>query len=99
MKRLTAYLSGKVEAIKAKNREKKVESALNAATINFEEQRDDATLKIEDLTASLANCDSVTNVIQEISEQIDIKEEAERGIERVAKIREYFNEEVEVEEK
>ena len=99
MKRLTVYLSGKVGAIRVKNREKKIESALNAATINFEEQRDDATLKIEDLTASLANCDSVTNVIQKISEQIDIKEEAERGIERVTKIREYFNEEVEVEEK
>jgi hypothetical protein len=99
MKRLTAYLSGKVEAIRVKNREKKVDSALNAATINFEEQRDNATLKIGDLTASLADCESVTNVIQEISEQIDIKEEAERGIERVNKIREYFNEEVEVEEK
>ncbi len=37
MKRLTAYLTGKVEALKATNREKKVNSALNAAKINFEE--------------------------------------------------------------
>ena len=98
MKRLTAYLTGKVEAMKASNREKKVNSSLNAARINFEEQRDDATLKIEELTGSLANCESVTEVIQQISEQMDIKEEAERGIERINKIEAYFNEDVKTKE-
>lgn len=98
MKRLTACLKGKVASMKAANREKKVSSALNAAKINFEEQRDDATLRIDDLTASLAYCESVTEVIQKISEEMDKKEEAERGIERINKIEAYFNEEVETEE-
>lgn len=98
MKRLTAYLTGKVEALKATNREKKVNSALNAAKINFEEQRDDATLKIEELTASLADCESVNTVIQQISEQMDIREEAERGIERIEKITNYFNEDIKITE-
>lgn len=98
MKRLTAYLTGKVEALKATNREKKVNSALNAAKINFEEQRDDATLKIEELTSSLAECESVNDVIQKISEQMDIKEEAEKGIKRIESINSYFNEDIETTE-
>lgn len=98
MKRLTACLKGKVASMKAVNREKKVSSALNAAKINFEEQRDDATLRIDDLTASLAYCESVTEVIQKISEEMDKKEEAERGIERINKIEAYFNEDVKTEE-
>lgn len=98
MKRLTACLKGKVASMKAVNREKKVSSALNAAKINFEEQRDDATLRIDDLTASLAYCESVTEVIQQISEEMDKKEEAERGIERINKIEAYFNEDVKTEE-
>lgn len=98
MKRLTAYLKGKVASMKAVNREKKVSSVLNAAKINFEEQRDDATLKIDDLTASLADCESVTEVIQKISAEMDKKEEAERGIERINKIEAYFNEDVKTEE-
>lgn len=98
MKRLTACLKGKVASMKATNREKKVSSALNAAKINFEEQRDDATLKIDDLTASLADCESVTEVIQKISAEMDKKEEAERGIERINKIEAYFNEDVKTEE-
>lgn len=98
MKRLTAYLTGKVEALKATNREKKVNSSLNAAMINFEEQRDDAIMKIEELTASLATCESVTDVLQQISEQMDKKEEAERGIKRMEEIEDYFNEDIKVEE-
>lgn len=97
MKRLTACLTGKVEAMRASNREKKVNSALNAAKINFESDRDDATLKIEELTASLATCDSVNDVIQQISDQIGLKEEAEIGIERISKIEAYFNEEIKTE--
>lgn len=97
MKRLTAYLTGKVEALKATNREKKVKSSINAAKINFEEQRDDATLKIEELTESLATCESVTGVLQQISDQMEIREEAERGLKRMQDIEKYFNEDIKVE--
>lgn len=98
MKRLTAYLKGKVENIKAANREKRVASALNAATINFEEERDDAKMKIDELTESLADCDDVQKVISKISEQMDIISRAEKGLQRIKEISAYFNEEVEVKE-
>lgn len=98
MKRLTACLKGKVENIKASNREKRVASALNAATINFEEERDDAKMKIDELTESLADCDDVQKVISEISGQMDIISKAEKGLQRIKEISAYFNEEVEVKE-
>lgn len=96
MKRIEAFLKGKVADLKAENRKRKVYSSLNAAKINFEEQRDDASLKIDELVESLADCTSVNEVIQEISNQIEAKEEAERGIERIKNIEKYLNEEVEV---
>lgn len=96
MKRIEAFLKGKVADLKVENRMKKVTSSLNAAKINFEEQRDDASLKIDELVESLANCKSVNDTIQEISNHIEAKEEAERGIERIKNIENYLNEEVEV---
>lgn len=96
MKRIEAFLKGKVADLKAQNRMRKVTSSLNVARINFEEQRDDASLKIDELIESLADCTSVNEVIQEISNHIEAKEEAERGIERIAQIEKYLNEEIEV---
>lgn len=96
MKRLKAFLTGKVVAVKATNRENKIKSSLNASKVNFEEQRDDAILEIEKLTESLATCEKVESVLQAISEQMDIRDEAIRGIERVEEISNYFEEEIEV---
>lgn len=96
IERLKAFLTGKVEAVKATNREKRVKSALNASRINFEEQRDDAILEIDRLTESLATCEKVELVLQAISEQMDVRDEAIRGIKRVEEMENYFNEEIEV---
>lgn len=96
MERLKAFLRGKVTEIKVINREKRVKSALNASRINFEEQRDDAALEIERLTESLATCEKVDPVLQAISEQMDIRDEAIRGIKRVEEMENYFKEEIEI---
>nr|DAJ81336.1 MAG TPA: hypothetical protein [Caudoviricetes sp.] len=96
MERLKAFLAGKVAAVKATNRENRIKSALNASKVNFEEQRDDAALEIERLTESLATCEKVEPVLQAISEQMDIRDEAIRGIKRVEEMSNYFKEEIEV---
>lgn len=99
MKRLEVYLRNGVGVDRAKNKEKRVDTVLTVASLNFEDQRDKATLQIDKLSESLATCENINNIIQQISEQMDIREEAERGIERISQIRKYFNEDIEVAEK
>lgn len=98
MKRITAYLKGKIENIKCASREKRVYSALDAANINFEEKIADADAKIDKLLEEIGTTDNVQSVIQEISDCMDDKEEAQRGIKRLKDIKKFFDEEIETEE-
>lgn len=94
MKRITAYLKGKLEEIKCSSREKKVNSALEAARINFEEQISDADIKIDKLMREIGESDDIQSIIQEISDCMDDKEEAERGIKRLEEIKAFMYEEI-----
>lgn len=98
MKRITAYLKGKVEGIKCITREKRVNSALEAAKINFEEQIADADTKIDKLMNELGTTDDVQSIIQDISICMDDKENAQCGLKRIEEIRAFMNDDVEVEE-
>lgn len=98
MKKITAYLKGKIEKIKCASREKRVYSALDAANINFEEQIADADAKIDKLLEEIGTTDNVQSVIQRISDCMDDKEEAQRGIKRLKEIKKFFDEEIETEE-
>jgi hypothetical protein len=94
MKRITAYLKGKIEDIKCVSREKRVNSALEAAKINFEEQISDADIKIDKFMRELGTTDDVQSIIQKISDCMDDKDEAERGIKRLDEIKAFMDEEV-----
>ncbi|WP_294630507.1 hypothetical protein [uncultured Bacteroides sp.] len=94
MKRITAYLKGKVEEIKCSAREKRVNSALEAARINFEEQISDADIKIDELMKKLGTTDNVQSIIQCISECMDDKAYANHRIKRLEEIKAFMNEEV-----
>lgn len=98
MKRITAYLQGKIEHIKCASREKRVYSAIDAANINFEEQIADADTKIDNLLEEISTTDNVQSVIQQISDCMDDKEEAQHGIKRLEQIKKFLDEEVEDEE-
>ena len=98
MKRITAYLKGKIEHIKCASREKRVYSAIDAANINFEEQIADADTKIDNLLEEISTTDNVQSIIQQISDCMDDKEEAQRGIKRLEQIKKFLDEEVENEE-
>ncbi len=95
MKRITAYLKGKIEGSKCSSRKKRIDSALEAAKINFEERIADADMKIDKLMSELGTTDDVQFIIQNISDSIDDKEEAQRGIKRIEDIKKFFEEEVE----
>ena len=94
MKRITACLKGKIEDIKCVSREKRVNSALEAAKINFEEQISDADIKIDKFMRELGTTDDVQSIIQKISDCMDDKDEAERGIKRLDEIKAFMDEEV-----
>lgn len=99
LSRLIGYLKGKLTDMMMTTREKKIKSALESAKVNAEEEKINAELKLEELSQSLATTEDVTNVISEISQAFDDKEEAELKLKRIEQIKNYLEEEVEVEEK
>lgn len=97
MRRLEAFLKNTLEKIKVSNREKRIESALNAAKINAEEKEMDARLQLDNLGEKLADTENVQNILLQMSEQMDIIEEAQLELKRVEEIKKYLNESIEVE--
>ena len=96
--RLLGYLKGKLTDIMMTTREKKVKAALESAKVNAEEEKVNAELRLEELSQSLATTDDVTYVIERMSNAFDDKEEAELKLKRIEQIKNYLEEEVEVEE-
>lgn len=95
MKKLLATLQGKLENRRAENKVKRVEAALDLAALNFKTQKDDNECKLEELIEQFNDSDKdVEFVIQEISDTITNIEEAEEGLKKVKKIREFLFEEV-----
>lgn len=97
MKRITAYLKDKVANIKAENREKRIYAAIETAKINKEGDIADADVGIEKAVEELASTDNVGEVIQRISDYMDDKEEAQRGIERLEEIKKFLTEDIDTE--
>lgn len=95
MKRITACLKGTIEDTKCASREKKVYSVIEIGKINFEEQIADAETKISELMKKIGTSNDVPSIIQQISDCIDDKEEAQRGIKRLEDIKKFLEEEVE----
>lgn len=98
LSRLLGYLKGKLTDMMMTTREKKVKAALESAKVNAEEEKVNAELRLEELSQSLATTDNVTYVIECMSNAFDDKEEAELKLKRIEQIKNYLEEEVEVEE-
>lgn len=98
MKRITAYLQGKVGHIKAANKEKRIFAAINMARLNKEAEIAEAEAGIENCLSRLAEQDDIGASIQRIADLMEAKEEAERGIERLGRIKAMLEEDVKTEE-
>lgn len=91
MKKLIAFLKGKLEDKKVENKVKRVEIALNALEVNFKSQKDDNEIKMAELLEDFNNSEkNVEDVITDLSKAMDTIEEAERGLKRVEALREYL---------
>ena len=95
MKRIKTIFSDKIDSLKREIRLRKVESSLNNAKLNFEEDKRTAELKLEELTIKLVDSDSVESVISDMFDCIGTIEKCETGIKRADRILEYLNEDVE----
>lgn len=89
-------MKGKVAEIKAEIIEKRVNAAIEAARINKEVEMADAEVRIEKAIEELGNTDNVNLVIQRISEGMDDKEEAQRGIKRLEEIKKFLSEDIDI---
>ena len=88
MKKLAAILKGKLEDKKIENKVKRVEIALNAAEINFKSQKDDNEIALDELIEKFDDKDiNVERHIEKISATLDAIEEADKGLERIEKIK------------
>lgn len=99
MNRLTAYLKKKAQDCKIEIRIKKIEQALQTATTNAEEQKLDGELKLQSIMESMADTDNLSKCITEMSAAFDDIDQAEATLKRIERMKAYFNEEVETEEK
>lgn len=97
MKRITAYLQGKVGQIKAANKEKRIFAAINMARLNKEAEIAEAEAGIESCIGRLAEQDDIASSIQRLSDFIEAREEAERAVERLGRIKAMLEEDVKVE--
>lgn len=87
-------MNNKVASIKAENREKRIYAAIETAKINKEGEIADAEVGIEKAIEELTNTDNVGEVIQCISDYMDDKKEAQRGIERLEEIKKFLSEDI-----
>lgn len=98
MKRIIAALKGKVERIKLDRKINRVNRAIETGIDNAR----DAIDRIEEekalLMESLTEATEVNDIIVKIADKIECTEEQEAIITRLEKVRDYINEEVELEE-
>ena len=96
MKRIIAALRGKVEKIKLDRKINRVNRAIETGIDNAR----DAIDRIEEekalLMESLTEATEVQDIIIKIADKIECTEEQEAIITRLEKVREYINEEIEV---
>ena len=95
MKRIEAFFSDKVDALKRSIRLRKVNSALDNAKLNFEEDKRTAELKMEELAIKLTDAESVDDILKELFDCQATIDRCNTGIKRANDIRAYFDAEVE----
>lgn len=95
MKKLVAYLKGKLEEKKVDNKVKRVEIALNSAELNFKSQKDDNEIKLDEIIEKFDDKEAdVESLITEISDTMDLVDEAKEGLKKIERIRKFLFEDI-----
>lgn len=87
MNKLTALLSGKLEEKRVENKVKRVKIAIESAKLNFQSQKDEAELKLDECLDKFCEKDcNVEKTIESINNTLTLLEDAEAGLARIEKI-------------
>lgn len=96
MKRIEKILSASIDDLKKTLRIKQINNSIEKCRLNVQTAKDNAELKIEQIIMGFNNMDNdVNHLIEEINDQYNIIEDSERILNRINKIKSYFNEDVE----
>ena len=98
MKRIIAALQGKIEKIKLERKINRVNRAIESGIDNAKDAIDKIEEEKAQLMANLSESMEVNDIIIKIADKIECVEEQEAIIKRLEKVRDYINEEVELEE-
>ena len=98
MKRIIAALTNKVETSKLDRKVNRVYRAIETAKDNAEDAIDRLNEEASNLLSNLAENSEVNNIITRISDKLGAIEEQEEIIKRLDKVKEFIEEDVEVEE-
>lgn len=98
MKRIIAALTDKVEKLKLERKVNRVYRSIETAKDNAEDTIDKLNEEASDLLADLATNSEVNGIITRISDKLGAIEEQEEIIKRLDKVKEFIEEDVEIEE-
>ena len=98
MKRIIAALTDKVEKLKLDRKVNRVYRSIETAKDNAEDTIDKLNEEASDLLADLTTSSEVNGIITKISDKLGAIEEQEEIIKRLNKVKEFIEEDVEVEE-
>lgn len=98
MKRIIAALTDKVEKLKLERKVNRVYRAIETAKDNAEDTIDKLNEEASELLLDLATSSEVNNIITKISDKLGAIEEQEEIIKRLDKVKEFIEEDVEIEE-
>lgn len=94
MKRIIAILKGKLEDVKLENKVKRINNALEAAKLNAETELMETDAKLDEAIVKLSQDATATEVINELKDLFEEKENIEAGLKTIETIRIYLNETV-----
>ena len=98
MKRIIAALTDKVEKLKLERKVNRVYRSIETAKDNAEDAIDKLNEEASDLLADLATSSEVNGIITKISDKLGAIEEQEEIIKRLDKVKEFIEEDIEIEE-
>lgn len=97
MKRIIAALTDKVEKLKLERKVNRVYRSIDTAKDNAEDTIDKLNEEASDLLSELINTSEVNGIITKISDKLGAIEEQEEIIKRLDKVKEFIEEDVEIE--
>lgn len=97
MKRIIAALTDKVEKLKLERKVNRVYRSIETAKDNAKDTIDKLNEEASDLLSELANSSEVNGIITRISDKLGAIEEQEEILKRLDKVKEFIEEDVEIE--